>query len=373
VPKSDPVALAEAVAVIAARLNQAEKPVILADVGVDRHHLQNELRELLAATGYPYATMTMGKAVLEETHPQFIGLYDGAFSDSYVQKRLEEADWVLSIGALMTDFNTGSFSAKLNPSRTIELHGTYLKVQHAVYPNVAMRNVLPALCQQLKYRSAETLDLKPATDLLDSGFTLPFPPNFSAPITQRRFWYRLTQFLKEKDIVLAEAGTSLFGASVIPLPKDVTFVGQALWGSIGYTLGSLLGCAIAASERRTILLIGDGSFQLTAQELSTLLRHDLKPIVFLINNDGYTVERVIHGPTMPYNDIQRWQYHRLHEVFGGNGWGVKVSTEGELEDALKKAEVERDRLTFIEVVMDKMDSPDILLKIGKAAAEMNKY
>lgn len=361
--QSDAATLACAVDASIAMLDKAEKPVILADVGVDRYRLQKELRELLAATGYPYATMNMGKGLLEETHPQFIGIYNGAASEDYVRRRIEEADCVLSIGALMTDFNTGKFSAKLDPGRTIEVHGQYLKIKRAVYNNVAMQDFLPALSKRLQHRDAKTLDLKSAQENLDAGFTTPFQPNSTAAITQRRFWYRLAHFLKENDIVVAETGVCLFGASVIPLPKGTTFVGQVLWGSIGYSVGSLLGCAIASPQRRSILLVGDGSFQMTAQELSTILRYDLKPIIFLINNDGYTIERDIHGATMPYNDIQRWNYHKLHEVFGNNGWGIKVSTESELESALQKAEQCRDKLAFIEVVMDKMDSPESLLKM----------
>lgn len=361
--QSDPATLAEAVDVCVTMLDKAEKPVILADVGVDRYRLHGELRELLAATGYPYATMTMGKGLLEETHPQFIGIYNGGISEDYVLKRIEEADCVLSIGALMTDFNTGKFSAKLDPARTIEVHGQYLKIKRALYKNVAMRDFIPALSKRLKHRDTETLNLKSAVENLDAGFTTPFKTNDSAAITQQRFWYRLAHFLKEDDIIIAETGTCLFGASVIPLPKGATFIGQVLWGSIGYSLGSLLGCAIAAPQRRSILLIGDGSFQMTAQELSTILRHDLKPIIILFNNDGYTIERDIHGATMAYNDIQRWNYHKLHEVFANNGWGIKVSTESELESALQTAEQSIDKLAFIEVVMDKMDSPEILLKM----------
>lgn len=368
--KSDTATLAEAVDASVAMLEKALKPVILADVGVDRLRLHEELRSLLAATGYPYATMNMGKGLLEETHPQFIGIYNGAATEDYVRKRIEEADCVLSIGVLMADFNTGKFSAKLDPGRTIEVHGQYLKIKRAVYNNVAMGDLLPALSKRLKHRDANTLDLKPKRENLDAGFITPGQPNSTGTITQQRFWYRLAHFLRENDIVVAETGTCLFGAAVVPLPKGTTFVGQVLWGSIGYSVGSLLGCAlakptegIAAPSRRSILLVGDGSFQMTAQELSTILRYDLKPIIFLINNDGYTIERDIHGEKMPYNDIEPWKYHKLHEVFGNNGWGVKVKTESELESALQQAEQSRDKLAFIEVVMDKMDSPEVLLKM----------
>ncbi|GAA6619989.1 alpha-keto acid decarboxylase family protein [Scytonema sp. NUACC26] len=361
--ESDKATLAEAVDASVSLLEKASKPVILADVGVDRYRQHEELRSLLATTGYPYATMSMGKGLLEETHPQFIGIYNGAVSDDYVRRRIEEADCVLSIGVLMTDFNTGKFSAQLDPSRTIEVHGQYLKIKRAAYNNIAMQDFLPALSKRLGKRNAETLDLKPKKENLNAGFTTPFAPNSTAVITQQRFWYRFAQFLKEGDIVVADTGTSLFGGAVIPFPKGTSFVGQLLWGSIGYSVGVTLGCVISSPQRRAILLVGDGSFQMTAQELSTMLRYDLKPIIFLINNYGYTIERDIHGERMPYNDIQPWKYHKLHEVFGNNGWGVKVGTESELESALQQTEQSRDKLAFIEVVMDKMDSPEVLLKM----------
>lgn len=217
--KSDPATLTKAVDASVSMLDKAEKPVILADLGVDRYHLQEELRSLLDATGYPYATLTMGKGLLEETHPQFIGIYDGAVSEEYVRRRVEEADCVLSIGVLMTDFNTGKFSAKLNSSRTIEVHGQYLKIKDDLYNNVSMQDFLEALSKRLKHRDAETLDLKPKKENLATGFTTEFQPNSTGAITQKRFWYRLAQFLKEDDIVVAETGVCLFGSAVIPLPK----------------------------------------------------------------------------------------------------------------------------------------------------------
>ncbi|MDZ8183237.1 MAG: alpha-keto acid decarboxylase family protein [Nostoc sp. ChiSLP02] len=361
--QSDAATLAEVVDACVEMLEKSSKPVILADIGVARYHLHQQLRELLTATGYPYATLNMGKGLLEETHPQFIGIYGGAASQENVRMRIEQADCVLSIGVLMTDLSTAKFSAKLDPSHTIELHGESVKIKRALYKNVGMADLIPALSQRLQHRDAQTLNFKSATENLDPVFTTPLASDSTAPITQEYFWRRFAHFLQEDDIIVAETGTCLFGASVVPLPKAATFIGQVLWGSIGYSVGSLLGCCVAAPQRRSILVVGDGSFQMTGQELSTIFRYNFKPIVFLINNDGYTIERDIHGERMPYNDIQPWNYHQLPEVFAGNGWGIKVSTQSQLEAALQKAEQNQDKLAFIEVVMDKMDSPEILLKM----------
>jgi indolepyruvate decarboxylase len=179
-------------------------------------------------------------------------------------------------------------------------------------------------------------------------------------------------FLEEDDVVAAENGTSLSGLSGIRLPRGVTVVSQALWGSIGYSLPATFGSLMAAPERRHVLFIGDGSFQLTAQELSSILRHKLKPIIFLINNDGYTIERLILGETSSYNDVQPWQYAKLCSVFGDSAdfESRRVSTVGELEGALV-ATVASGKCHFIELVMERMDAPQALKTLGPVYAKQD--
>jgi len=151
------------------------------------------------------------------------------------------------------------------------------------------------------------------------------------------------------------------------MPKNAKFVAQVFYGSIGYTVGATLGVAIAARDRPVILFIGDGSFQVTAQDLSTMIRQHTTPTIFLLNNDGYTIERlIIDGP---YNDIQPWKYHQLPQVFGAkSGTSFDVAKEGELEDAMKKIESKRDQLYFVEVHLDRMDCTASLASAGKSMA-----
>lgn len=174
-------------------------------------------------------------------------------------------------------------------------------------------------------------------------------------------------FLKPGDVLLAEDGTSSSGAGALELPEGSTFITQAVWGSIGYTLGSLLGTLFANPERRHLLFIGDGSFQLTAQELSTMLRHDLKPYIFLINNRGYTIERTILGLHAKYNDVADWQYSELAKVFraGGGSESFVVRTADELQIVLDS---EHKGLVFIESQMSPDDAPVGLIKGGHASA-----
>jgi len=211
------------------------------------------------------------------------------------------------------------------------------------------------------------MDIHPAIEGCSFRHTKEFQPKNDQPLQVTRFFARVAHFIPEDAVVIAETGVSLFGAAEILMPKGTKFIGQVFYGSIGFTIGATLGVCIAAPNRKVILFVGDGSFQVTAQDLSTIIRHKLSPTIFLLNNDGYTIERlIIDGP---YNDIQPWKYHLLPQVFGGEK-GMDIFKEGELEDSLKKAK-ESKSLQFIEIHLDRMDSTESLAKAGATMASSN--
>jgi len=357
---------AEVLAEVVSRANQlirdAKSPVILADLCASRHNMKTMINQLLDKTGIPFATMNMGKGIIDESHRSFLGCYNGDYSTPGVQERIEHSDCVISFGTVMSDFNTGGFTCKIDASAAIEIHSNHVKIHHSLYPDVYFNAVIPALTQALKgYVHHESIH----------NPSIPAFQPTEEKITQKRFWHNMAHFFNKQDIILAETGTSMFGLLETSIPDHTTFIAQSLWGSIGYTVGALLGAAVAAPSRRTILFVGDGSFQLTAQELSTVVRHKLTPIIFLLNNDGYTIERVIHGPKMIYNDIQPWHYAQLPKIFGDNVYSAKVSTESELAEVLAQTEKHRDKMCFIEVMMDQDDCPESLRKLGKACEAKN--
>ena len=362
-PETSPDALAECVARAAALIRNAKSPVFLADLCASRHHMKTMIQQLLDQTGIPFATMNMGKGIVNESHTGFMGFYNGNYSTPHVQERIESSDCIVSFGTVLSDFNTGGFTSKIDAKATIEIHSDHVNIHHALYSNVYFNAVIPALTKALTgYRHQENI-------------TNPSIPDYTPTnerITQQRFWTNMAHYFKAGDIILAETGTSMFGLLEVTIPDDASFIAQCLWGSIGYTVGAVLGAAMAAPTRRTLLFVGDGSFQLTAQELSTVIRHKLCPIVFLLNNQGYTIERIIHGPTMIYNDIQPWNYAALPAIFGDNVFTAKACTELELADVLMQVENQRDKLCFIEVMMDKNDCPDSLRQMGKACEAKNK-
>jgi indolepyruvate decarboxylase len=191
----------------------------------------------------------------------------------------------------------------------------------------------------------------------------------SAALTQAAYWEALQGYIQPGDVLLTDNGTSyaIFG---MHLPPNCTVVGSIIWGSIGYSVGALLGSLTAAPERRHLLFIGDGSFQEAAQELSTILRHDHKPVILLINNGGYTIERGYLGKSAHYNDVARWAYADLPKVFRPDttAQSFVVKTVADLHDALSAP---NDRMVFIESIMDPHDAPAAVIHSSNNGAELD--
>jgi len=235
-------------------------------------------------------------------------------------------------------------------------------VSNEYYEGITLRAVLRRVIDSVPVRQTEPTRHRTVANstALETSDT---------PLTQAEFWGALQNFVRPGDVIIAEDGTSSSGGTKLVLPEGCTFITQAIWGSIGYTLGALLGTLKAAPERRHILLIGDGSFQLTAQELSTILRHDLKPLIFLINNGGYTIERTILGLHAKYNDVANWHYADLPRVFSRREVASHVvATSKELSEVLRAVD---DSFIFVELLTKPDDAPLGLIRGGHASANLD--
>jgi pyruvate decarboxylase len=273
-PKNEPEREDYVVDVVLKYLHAAKSPIILVDACAIRHRVLNEVHDLLEKTQLPVFVTPMGKGAINESHPNYGGVYAGTGSHPDVAERVEAADLVLSIGALKSDFNTAGFSYRTSQLNTIDFHSDHCTVRYSEYPGVSMRGVLRKVIDRV---DLSKLSRMPSPEVVNA---VAENRDSSETITQDFFWPRIGEYLQENDIVVTETGTSNFGIWETKYPRGVTGITQILWGSIGWSVGAAQGAALAAKDsgddRRTVLFVGDGSFQLTAQEVSTMLRHNLR-------------------------------------------------------------------------------------------------
>lgn len=347
------------------KLKSANQPLIIAGHEINSFNLHKELEEFVNQTNIPVAQLSLGKGAFNEENPHYIGVFDGEIAEDKIKDYVNNSDAILNIGAKLTDSATAGFSYEFDIDDVVMINHKNFKMNDTVANDVT----LPSLVHGLKDLHFENKNDYPQ-------YERPQKNNYELsdhPLTQETYFNMIQDFLQLDDILIAEQGTSFFGAYDLAMHKDNTFIGQPLWGSIGYTLPATLGTQIADPQRRNVLLIGDGSLQLTVQSLSTMIRQNLKPVIFVINNDGYTVERMIHGMKEPYNDIRMWDYKALPAVFGGDNVEVHdVNTSEELKRAFEKINSNSDRMHYVEVKMAVEDAPVKLSEIAKAFTSQNK-
>jgi indolepyruvate decarboxylase len=355
-PRSNPDSIKAATEAILSALNGADTACILPGMLAKRAGLQSQLQAFVDASGMPFATMFADKSVLDEQQPAFIGMYDGRLMNPDVRAYVEACDQVVTIGTLATDFNTGAFTARLDPVKTIAIKHHYTRVGQQEFQDAELGDILRSLTSQVELRDTET-SLQPAS-------LGPATGSGGDAITADALYPRWADFLRPNDILVAETGTPSMGLAFAPMPKGATFHNQTLWGAIGWATPAAFGAAVAAPDRRVVLITGEGSHQLTAQEISQMGRRGLKPVVFVLNNSGYLIERLLsRDPSMAYNDVAAWHYAELPHALGCDGWfTTRVATCGELDHALQQAG-QNGTGSYIEVVTDEYATPPLPQKL----------
>jgi indolepyruvate decarboxylase len=273
-----------------------------------------------------------------------------------VTQFVEESDCVLLLGAFMTDLNLGIFTAQLDPARCIYVTSEQLRIRHHHYHQVPLDGFLDKLlARDLKVVS------RPIPPELRPSRT-PFQLNPNAPLTIRRIIGRLDEQIDDDTIVIADIGDSLFSASELTTHQRTEFISPAYYTSMGFSVPAALGALTARPQARVLVICGDGAFQMTGMELSTIVRHGYCPIIIVLDNGGYGTERFLHSGHWKYNDIHPWKYHKLPAVLGG-GTGYEVRTEGEFDVAIGKAWNDRRAFSLIQAHIPHGDASDALKRL----------
>ncbi len=362
-PPSDPDALREALDEASKLLVDARRPVILADVEIHRFHLQSELISLAESTGMPIATTILGKSVISEAHPLFAGVYEGGMGRAEVTELVESADCLLMLGCFLTDINLGIFTANLDPSRCIDATSENLRIRHHHYREVRLDDFLHGLIERKLVLN------RTAVPRRSNPFAQAFPADPTTPVRSVHLFGRLNQLLAkhEEMTVIADIGDSLFGAADLEMHRHTEFLSPAYYTSMGFGVPAALGASMANPSPRILVVVGDGAFQMTGMELSTIARHGLNPIVVVLNNHGYTTERFLLEGS--FNDIHNWAYHRVPEVLGA-GLGLEIRTVGELDRGLEAALNNTAGFSLLNVHLDPYDRSPALERLANRLSKI---
>jgi TPP-dependent 2-oxoacid decarboxylase len=354
--ESDPKALAEAVAEVHAMLSTAERPVVLAGAEVHRFGLRDDLLCLVEHMNVPVASTLLGKSVIREDHPLSIGVYSGMFGRDDVQRFVHDADCLLMLGSILTDFDLGAASDFLSERHTIHATADRIAVKRHQYADVRFEEFVRALARA-------SLPKFPDRSLPGSDTAFPKVPAADEPVTLRGLFSHLDHRLDASTVVIADVGESLFAATDLRVPAGAEFMSPAYYTSMGFAVPAAVGAGFAAPSLRPLVLVGDGAFQMTGTELATCVRHGQAPIVLILNNHGYSTEReIMEGP---FNDIHEWQYEKVCDLLGG-GVSHQVATHGALVEAIDTAMADPAQMHVLNILLNPADRSPAMVRLAGA-------
>jgi TPP-dependent 2-oxoacid decarboxylase len=375
-PESDIDSLKEAINEAKEMIKFSRKPIIVAGVEIHRFGLQRAILTLIKKTGIPVVSTVLSKSVISENNPLYLGVYEGAMGHEWVRRSVESSDCLVLLGAPMTDIDFSITPTPIDQSKAIYVTSERLSIKHHNFDNVYLNDFLNGLIEVTDYLTSagrilgaseiEKIQLKHQPKIKQEsnrqGLARPEHGNDRRKkITVRYLFERLNLSVNNSTVVIADTGDSLFGSLDLTIHDQTEFLCPAYYLSMGFAVPAAIGAQLANSRLRPLVIVGDGAFQMTGMEVSTIARFGLNPIVVILNNEGYGTERpIIDGP---FNNLLPWDYSRIPQVIG-YGKGFVIESEEELDRAMFESEKIYDReLYLLDVRLDKHDGSAALRRI----------
>ncbi|MFQ5672456.1 MAG: alpha-keto acid decarboxylase family protein [Nitrospinales bacterium] len=341
---SDEETLEEVLSETIGLVKQSKTPVILAGVELHRYGVQKELVQLVESARLPVAATIMGKSVINERHPLYLGVYQGLVGSECARQKVEQADVLLSLGVMFTDINMGMYTAKLDPNHMVRANQGEVIVKHHNYSRVTLKDFILGLAGALSSSAPDPYEIEAFT----GGFAAARPPGENDDLTMSGIIEILNAHLTADTAVICDTGDCLFAATELKVSDHTAFFASAFYATMGFAVPAALGVACAHPETRPLILVGDGAFQMTGTELATFKKMRFAPIVIVVNNSGYETERVIMDGA--FNDIPGWDYGKICGLLG-YGRDFKAEKAGEFKSALQQALADKNQMAVINAVV----------------------
>lgn len=350
-PRTDTQRLHKIISETKTLLNAAKQPLVIIDAGMRNDGLVKAVTAFIEAANLPFVTTSAALGLISENHPNFIGRYFGKLTTPALLEFIEKSDLLLWMGRFDTDINSWAFTTKHDLTKMLIIH----------FNQIQLFTTNPIKINAFEFLNSLAVKVKPRELLKPIAPTKKISHDTS--LTHKTFWQIVEQILPANTNIILEQGSSYFGIMGCNLPENTTVISQPLWGSIGWSVGCTLGVLHANAKPNTYLFVGDGSFQLSGNEVAEMLKNEYSPVIFLLNNAGYTVERAIHGAMRNYNNISTWDYSKFVESFSGNLKTWQIRTLTDMKNLGSQLDLNKDKLRFVEVFLAQDDLPDIMRKL----------
>jgi len=326
-----------AVAEILDRLGRAKSPVMMVGVEVRRFGLEDKVAALARTLGLPVVTSMLGRGLLAHSDAPLVGTYLGVAGTPEVTDLVESSDALLLLGVIVSDTNFGVSSRRIDLRATIQALDGRVALGHHVYPDVPLGALVERLLERAPTRaSPATAPVRYPHGLAADG----------APITPTDIATAVNDLMAKhgRMPIAADVGDSLFTAMDI---DHTELTAPGYYATMGY--GVPAGLALqAATGKRSLILVGDGAFQMTGLELGNAHRYGWDPIVIVFNNASWEMLRTFQ-PESAFNDLGEWNFAEIARALGGDG--ARARTRRELADALERAVNTRGRFQLVEAMI----------------------
>lgn len=332
--RSERTALAQAVQSIKSKVDEARDVVVVVGSKVNSPELTSAVEGLIETLGCAVAVMPDAKSSVCETDKNYVGCYWGEVSTGHAQEIVESAELVILIGPILNDYTTVGWTTQLTTESSLIIATDHVHLNKTRFSYVSMNEILVQLSKNLPKREQSFLKFEELRTRKSHSKS----PQQTEGLRLRFIQDSLQENISHFSNIVVDTGDSWFLGQSLTLEKHSKFHLQMQYGSIGWSLPAMLGISLHSKRLRRskdLLIIGDGAFQVTCQELSTMIRQNLDVIVLVINNELYTIEQQIHSG--PYNELVSWDYSSLVNCFKGNSptaTGFKIKTCEELSKAL---------------------------------------
>lgn len=332
------------------KINKSKKPIIIADTLIKRFDAVSEFTDFVEKSCIPTANFLMGTNIINMDTENYIGTYLSKYGNPHVKEAVDGTDCLISVGVIYGDINSFGTPIPYKINSQIAIYGTYTYIDGKKYSDIKMKDVLSNLAKNINHKSYKINKNK-------LGYQT--PDVLKAKLSTDYIFPRLQSYFKGEDIIFAETGTIPLGVAPMKLPENSELHSQLLWCSTGWATPASFGAAIANPKARVILITGDGAHQISAMEIGNMCKYGVKPVIIVINNNGYSTERLISGDDdTKFSDIMPFDYAKFARAFKGDIWSTRVETDDDFDKALRVTQI-MDKICYIEAVIDKSDSPKI--------------